>query len=49
MIVLQTLTHESQIYTPGPAMIFFTSVWDFPQNEQSVIRDDLAMRTPISG
>src|SRR5580658_7015801 len=43
MIVLQTLTHESQMYTPGPAMIFFTSACDFPQKEQSVILDDLAM------
>ena len=43
MIVLQTLTHESQMYTPGPAMIFLTSACDFPQKEQSVIRDDLAM------
>jgi hypothetical protein len=43
MIVLQTLTHESQIYTPGPAMIFLTSACDFPQKEQSVILDDFAM------
>src|SRR5271157_4785158 len=43
MIVLQTLTHESQMYTPGPAMIFFTSACDFPQKEHSVMRDDLAM------
>src|SRR5580658_2783326 len=43
MIVLQTFTHESQMYTPGPAMIFLTSACDFPQKEQSVIRDDLAM------
>jgi hypothetical protein len=24
-------------------MIFFTSAWDLPQKEQSVMRDDLAM------
>ena len=43
MIVLQTLTHESQIYTPGPAMILRTSACDLPQNEQRVMREDLAM------
>src|SRR6478736_4747382 len=43
MIVLQTLTQESQIYTPGPAMILRTSACDLPQNEQRVMRDDLAM------
>jgi hypothetical protein len=43
MIVLQTFTQESQIYTPGPAMIFFTSLCDLPQNEQRVMREDLAM------
>jgi hypothetical protein len=45
MIVLQTPTQESQMYTPGPAMIFFTSVCDFPQKEHSVMRDDLAIRS----
>jgi hypothetical protein len=43
MIVLQTLTQESQMYTPGPAMIFLTSACDLPQNEQRVMRADLAM------
>jgi len=43
MMVLQTFTHASQMCTPGPAMIFFTSDCDFPQNEQRVMRDDLAM------
>ena len=43
MIVLQTLTQESQMYTPGPAMIFLTSACDFPQKEQRVMREDLAM------
>src|ERR1019366_7982374 len=43
MIVLQTFTHESQMYTPGPAIIFFTSACDLPQKEQRVMREDLAM------
>jgi hypothetical protein len=43
MIVLQTLTQESQMYTPGPAMIFFTSACDLPQNEHRVMREDFAM------
>src|ERR1035437_4127898 len=43
MMVLQTFTHESQMYTPGPAIIFFTSACDLPQKEQSVMREDLAM------
>jgi len=25
--------HSSQMYTPGPAMSFFTCFWLFPQNE----------------
>jgi hypothetical protein len=37
------------MYTPGPAMIFFTSAWDLPQKEQSVMRDDLAMADDYFG
>src|SRR3954468_5554665 len=49
MIVLQTLTHESQMYTPGPAMIFFTSACAFPQNEQRVMLADFAMAVSWRG
>jgi hypothetical protein len=45
---LQTLTHESQMYTPGPAMIFLTSACDFPQKEQSVMRADFAMAMKVA-
>jgi hypothetical protein len=37
------------MYTPGPAMIFFTSACDLPQNEQRVMREDLAMRKEVYG
>src|SRR5205085_1287781 len=33
MISLQRSMHSSQMYTPGPAMSFFTCFWDLPQNE----------------
>src|SRR5690606_37069306 len=33
MISLQRSMHSSQIYTPGPAMSFFTCFWLLPQNE----------------
>src|SRR3954470_16680177 len=33
MISLQRSMHSSQMYTPGPAMSFFTCFCDFPQNE----------------
>src|SRR5205085_5643224 len=33
MISLQRSMHSSQMYTPGPAMSFFTCFWDFPQKE----------------
>src|SRR6266702_6650123 len=33
MISLQRSIHSSQMYTPGPAMSFFTCFWLFPQNE----------------
>src|SRR5882757_982125 len=33
MISLQRSMHSSQMYTPGPAMSFFTCFWLFPQNE----------------
>src|ERR687897_1844715 len=33
MISLQRSMHSSQMYTPGPAISFFTCFWDLPQNE----------------
>src|SRR5947209_17395840 len=33
MISLQRSMHSSQMYTPGPAMSFFTCFCDLPQNE----------------
>src|SRR6476659_9393558 len=33
MISLQRSMHSSQMYTPGPAISFFTCFWLFPQNE----------------
>jgi hypothetical protein len=48
MIVLQTFTQVSQMCTPGPAMIFFTSACDLPQKEQSVTRVDLAIEVSYS-
>src|SRR5436309_13240607 len=33
MISLQRSMHSSQMYTPGPAMSFFTCFWDLPQKE----------------
>src|SRR3954454_1334058 len=33
MISLHRSMHSSQMYTPGPAMSFFTCFWLFPQNE----------------
>src|SRR6185312_4251457 len=33
MISLQRSMHSSQIYTPGPAMSFFTCFCDLPQKE----------------
>src|SRR5262249_35656984 len=33
MISLHRSMHSSQMYTPGPAMSFFTCFCDFPQNE----------------
>src|SRR6266516_5427130 len=33
MISLQRSIHSSQMYTPGPAMSFFTCFCDLPQNE----------------
>src|SRR5438067_714908 len=33
MISLQRSMHSSQMYTPGPAMSFFTCFWLFPQKE----------------
>src|SRR6266566_4163042 len=33
MISLQRSMHSSQMYTPGPAMSFFTCFCDFPQKE----------------
>ena len=32
----QTLMHSSQIYTPGPAIIFCTRLWGFPQKEHLI-------------
>jgi hypothetical protein len=34
MTSLQSSTHSLQMYTPGPATIFFTAVFGFPQKEQ---------------
>src|SRR5215212_3251524 len=34
MISLQRSMHSSQMYTPGPAISFFTCRCDFPQKEQ---------------
>jgi hypothetical protein len=34
MISLQISMHSLQTYTPGPAISFFTSFCDLPQNEQ---------------
>src|SRR4051794_6217121 len=34
MISLQRSMHSSQMYTPGPAINFFTWRWDFPQKLQ---------------
>jgi len=40
---LHTRTHESQMKTlAGPAIIFLTSCWGFPQKEQKLIFDGLA-------
>jgi hypothetical protein len=39
----QTSTHSLQIYTPGPAMSFFTSEWLFPQKEHMVRLDARAI------
>src|ERR1700724_2004633 len=33
MISLQRSMHSSHMYTPGPAMSFFTCFWLLPQNE----------------
>src|SRR5919202_107178 len=33
MISLQRSMHSSQMYTPGPAINFFTCFWLFPQKE----------------
>jgi hypothetical protein len=33
---LHTLMHESQMYTPGPAISFRTSAWLLPQKEHIV-------------
>src|SRR5947207_4183681 len=33
MISLQRSMHSSQMYTPGPAISFFTCFWLFPQKE----------------
>src|SRR5258705_7319534 len=33
MISLHRSMHSSQMYTPGPAISFFTCFWLFPQNE----------------
>ena len=33
MISLHRSMHSSQMYTPGPAMSFFTCFCDLPQNE----------------
>ena len=33
MISLHRSMHSSQMYTPGPAMSFFTCFWLFPQKE----------------
>ncbi len=35
MISLQRSMHSSQIYTPGPAISFFTCLWDLPQKLHS--------------
>src|SRR5262249_42046647 len=34
MMSIQSSTHSSQMNTVGPAISFFTSCWDLPQNEQ---------------
>jgi hypothetical protein len=34
MMSMQSSTHSSQMKTVGPAISFFTSCWDLPQNEQ---------------
>ena len=33
MISLHRSMHSSQMYTPGPAISFFTCFWLFPQKE----------------
>jgi hypothetical protein len=40
---LQTWMQLSQMYTPGPAMSFFTSAWLLPQKEQRVTLEPRAM------
>src|SRR5919108_1682042 len=49
MISLQRSMHSSQMYTPGPAMSFFTCFWLFPQKEhfsRSPPSPNLATRSP---
>src|SRR5579875_2382312 len=41
MISLHRSMHSSQMYTPGPAISFFTCFWLFPQNEH-------LSRSPVS-
>ena len=40
---------DTRVADVGPAMIFFTSVCDLPQNEHRVMREDLAMADAESG
>src|SRR5678816_3232173 len=49
MISLHRSMHSSQMYTPGPAMSFFTCFCDFPQKEhftRSPPSPNLAMCAP---
>src|SRR5437588_13105457 len=51
MISLQRSMHSSQMYTPGPAMSFFTCFCDFPQKEHFSRSEspNLAMFSPSPG
>src|SRR5437764_2433508 len=51
MISLQRSMHSSQMYTPGPAMSFFTCFCDLPQNEHFRRSEspNLAMISPSPG
>src|SRR5262249_36146640 len=46
MISLQRSMHSSQMYTPGPAMSFFTCFCDLPQKEHLSRSESPSLLTP---